>query len=105
MQININTDNHIENSDRREVYFTDLLKEKLKRFEDNITALEIHVTDENSKDRTKIADIKCVMEARANGMKPMAVSCHADTVEKAIAGATDKLKHLLEHTFDKLKSH
>jgi ribosome-associated translation inhibitor RaiA len=105
MQININTDNHIEGSDRRETYFTEVLQQKLKRFDDHVTSLEIHITDENGKDRTAAADIRCLMEARVNGMKPMAVTCHADTVEKAIGQATEKMKHLLEHTFDKLKTH
>jgi len=105
MQININTGNHIEGSDRRESYFTDVLKEKLKRFDDHITSLEIHISDQNAKDRSGAAEIRCNMEARANGVKPLAVSCSADTIEKAIAGATDKMKHLLEHTFDKLRTH
>jgi ribosome-associated translation inhibitor RaiA len=105
MQININTDNHIEGSDRRESYYTEVLKDKLKRFDDHVTTLEIHLTDENAKDRTGAADIKCVIEARVNNVKPLAVTCHADTVEKAIAQATEKMKHLLEHTFDKIKTH
>lgn len=105
MQVTINTDNHIEGNDRRENYFTEVLKEKLKRFDDSLTALEIHITDENSKTKTGIADIRCVMEARINGMKPQAVTCYAETVEKAIGGATEKLKHLLESTFDKLRTH
>jgi len=105
MQININTDNHIEGNDRRESYFTEVLKDKLKRFDDHVTSLEIHITDENGKDKSGPDDIRCLMEARVNGMKPMAVTCHSDTVEKAIGMATEKLKNLLEHTFDKLKAH
>jgi ribosome-associated translation inhibitor RaiA len=105
MQITINTDNHIEGNDRRESYYTEVLKEKLNRFDDKITGVEIHLTDENASDKTAVADIRCLMEARINGLAPQAVTNHADTVEKAIAGATDKLKKLLEHTFDKMRTH
>jgi ribosome-associated translation inhibitor RaiA len=104
MQIQVNTDNHIEGSDRMENYFSEVLHTALKRFEDKITALEVHIGDENA-DKTKGGDKRCVIEARVNGMNPLAVTNHADTVEHAIKGAADKMKHLLEHTFDKIRSH
>jgi len=105
MQITINTDNHIEGNDRRENYFSEVLNEKLKRFEDKITGLEIHLTDENSSEKTAVADIRCLMEARINGLAPQAVTNHAESVELAIKGAADKMKKLLEHTFDKMRTH
>ncbi|SFQ70311.1 Sigma 54 modulation protein / S30EA ribosomal protein [Flavobacterium akiainvivens] len=105
MQVTIHTDNHIENSDRRETYFNEVINQKLKRFDDFITALEVHVTDENSKDRTGNADIRCQIEARINGKSPLSATCHADTVEKAIGGCIEKIKHALEHTYDKMRSH
>lgn len=104
MQITINTDNHIEAGNRHENYFSEVLQNALKRFEDKITALEVHVNDENA-DRTKGGDKRCVIEARVNGMNPLAVTNHAESVELAIKGAADKMKHLLEHTFDKMRTH
>jgi hypothetical protein len=38
-------------------------------------------------------------------MSPIAATNHSDTTEKAVAGAIDKMKHLLTTTFDKMKSH
>ncbi|AWH84092.1 hypothetical protein HYN59_02740 [Flavobacterium album] len=104
MQININTDNHIEGAGRIENYFSEVLHNALKRFEDKITSLEVYLGDENA-DKTKGADKRCTIEARVNGMNPLAVTNHAESVEFAIKGAADKMKHLLEHTFDKIRTH
>lgn len=105
MQITISTDNHIEGSDRMENYFSEVLNTTLKRFEDKITSLEVHVTDENGSDKTGPADKRCLIEARVNGLAPQAVTNHAPSTELAIKGAADKMKKLLEHTFDKIRTH
>jgi len=105
MQITISTDNHIEGSDRMENYFSEVLNNTLKRFEDKITSLEVHVSDENSGEKGGVDDKKCVIEARVNGLSPQAVTNHAPSVEFAIKGAADKMKKLLEHTFDKIRTH
>jgi hypothetical protein len=46
-----------------------------------------------------------MIEARPAGLKPIAVIHHSDTIEKAVSGATDKIKRALENTFGKLHSH
>lgn len=46
-----------------------------------------------------------MIEARVAGLKPVAVEHHADTIEKAVSGATDRIKHALEHTFGKMNAH
>jgi ribosome-associated translation inhibitor RaiA len=105
MQVTIHTDNHIEGSDRREAYFTEVINQKLKRFDDYITSLEIHLTDENGKNKGGAADIRCQIEARISGKSPLSTTCHSDTPEKAIAGCIEKIKNALDHTFDKMKTH
>lgn len=105
MQIRISTDNHIEGSDRMENYFGEVLQTTLQRFDDKITGLEVHLTGEKSAESNGIDDKRCVIEARVNGLAPQAVTHHADTVEHAIKGAADKMKKLLEHTFDKMRTH
>lgn len=104
MQIQFNIDNSIEGHERTENYFTPILQETLKRYEDKITRLEVHLADENGEKSTP-DDKRCLIEARVAGLKPIAVTNHGDTVEKAIKGATDKLKSALEHSFGKLQSH
>lgn len=104
MQIQFNIDNSIEGHERIENYFAPILKDALKRYEDKITRLEVHLADENGEKSTP-DDKRCLLEARVANLKPIAVTNHADTVEKAIKGATDKLKNALEHSFGKLQSH
>lgn len=104
MLIEFNTDNHIEGKERMETFFSDQLKSALKRFEEKITRLEVHLGDENS-DKFAVDDKRCMIEARVAGINPIAVTHHADTIEKAIAGATDKIKRVLETTFDKMRTH
>lgn len=104
MQIQFNIDNSIEGHERTENYFAPILQDALKRYEDKITRLEVHLADENG-DKNTPDDKRCLLEARVANLKPIAVTNHADTVEKAIKGATDKLRHALEHSFGKLQSH
>lgn len=102
MQIHINTHDHIEGYERMEAYFSETITNALKRFEDKITRIEVHLNDENGE---KFGEKRCTIEARIAGMQPIAANNHADTTEKAVAGAIDKLKHQLTTAFDKMKSH
>jgi|SRR5690606_7592922 len=104
MQIHINTNNHVDGHERMEAYFSEQIQNSLKRFEDKITRIEVHLGDENSHKGGE-GDKRCMIEARIAGMQPIAATNHSDTLEKAISGAIDKIKKSLEHTFDKLKTH
>lgn len=105
MQIQFSIDCADEGHERIENYFTSVIKETLKRFDDKITGIVVHLADENG-DKPGPEDKRCTMEAHAQGLKPVAVTNHADTVDKAIKGATDKMKNALEHAYGKLqKSH
>ena len=104
MHIQFHTDNHVEGYQRMETYFSSEIAESLKRFEDKVTGLEIHLGDENS-DKFGTDDKKCTIEARIAGRSAVAVVNHADTIEKAVHGATAKIKKVLETTFDKMKTH
>jgi hypothetical protein len=104
MLIQFNTDNHIEGRERMENYFTTVLETQLKRFEDHITRLEVHLGDENS-DKFGTDDKRCAIEARITGKQPVAVVNHSDTIEKAVSGAVDKMKKVLDTTFGKMRTH
>ena len=60
--------------------------------------------DENN-EKFGVDDKRCLIEVRLAGKNPIAVTNHANTKEKAIRGATDKMKKLLTTTFEKLKAH
>ena len=104
MIIQFNTDNTIEGSDRQNAYFSTSISEALSRFSNHITRLEVHITDENGHKEGK-NDQRCMIEARLEGLQPIAVTNHADTIEHAVKGATDKLKASLDTAIGRLKTY
>lgn len=94
MQIQFNTDKTISGNERNQEYFTTLISKGLGRFEDHLTRVEAHLSDENG-EKSGTNDIKCLLEARVEGKQPVVVTNNGDTVEKAISGAIDKMKNSL----------
>ncbi|MBW7867715.1 MAG: HPF/RaiA family ribosome-associated protein [Brumimicrobium sp.] len=102
MEVFFNTDKNIDGKERIEAYFTERIKEDLARFEDRLTRVEVHISDENGS-KTGGNDKKCVLEARPQGLKPVAVTATEDTVEKAISSATKKMMSSLTSLIGKLQ--
>ena len=104
MKIQFNTDKNIEGHERLETYFTEELEKSLGRFEDKITRLEVHLGDENSA-KSGVDDKRCVIEARPAKLQPIAVTAHADSIEKAFFLASEKIKKALTTALEKQKVH
>ena len=104
MQIQFNTDKNVTGNEELITSSTSLISEELSRFSQQITRVEVHLSDEDgSKDGHN--DIRCMVEARLAGMKPIAVSDHANTHEQAIDGAIDKLKTSLKKITGRLNDY
>ena len=104
MIIQYNTDNTINGDQRNQVFFTNLIAEELEKYNNEITRLEVHISDENG-EKSGINDIRCLIEARIKNMKPIAVSDNANTIESAITGAIAKLKASVESILGRIKEH
>lgn len=104
MEVFFNTDKNIEGKERIESYFTQHIKEDLARFEDRVTRVEVYLSDQNGT-RKGPKDKKCILEIRPEGMKPIAVTHHDDTIEKALNGATKKAVSSLASLMGKLQNH
>ena len=102
MQIQVNSDNHIQSSARFEEWVRTTVESTLERYEEDLTRIEVHLRDENG-DKPGPHDMRCQMEARPKGHQPISVSHKADSLEQAIEGAATKLDHALEHLFGKLR--
>jgi hypothetical protein len=102
MKIQLNTDKHIEGHQRLENYVNEKVMQSLQRFNERITRVEIHLADLNGEKKSK-QDIQCIMEARLEGLKPMAVTSKEGDIEKALNSAIQKLKNLMESTLGKLE--
>jgi ribosome-associated translation inhibitor RaiA len=103
MQIQVNSDNHIESSIRLEEWVRTTVESTLDRYDEDLTRVEVHIRDENG-DKPGPHDIRCQMEARPKGHQPISVTHKADSLDQAVDGAAVKLDHALEHLFGKLRS-
>ena len=104
MQIQVNTDKNIEGSARMSAYFSETLEDALSRFTEQITRIEVHLSDENA-GKEGSDDKRCLLEARLRGLRPVVVSHNAENLDFAVSGAIDKLVKSLESTIGKLRNH
>lgn len=102
MHVQVNTSNGIDNKFTLEQWASDYLNERLARFDQDITAIEVQMSDENKADKGGPADKRCMMEARMNGQAPIAVTHFAADQDIAFRGAADKLMRAIEHAIGKL---
>jgi ribosome-associated translation inhibitor RaiA len=101
MKIQFNTDKNIKGIEDFTAPLIILIEEELKRFDSQITRIEVHLSDEDG-DKDGLKAKRCLMEARLNGMNPIAVSSQSDTEELAVSESIDKLKSRLETILGKL---
>lgn len=104
MQVQVNSNHTIHTGESFERWATAQLNASLSRFKDDITRIEVHMSDENS-ERISTDHKRCLMEARLAHHEPLAVNHRASSQDEAFRGASDKLKHALEHFLGKLRNH
>lgn len=98
MQIHINTDRNIDGREALSAHISSEIEQALSRFNEQITRVEVHLSDENSDKKGGKDGMKCVIEARLEGRQPLAVTHQATTLEQSFCGAADKLTRLIEST-------
>ncbi|WP_024326468.1 HPF/RaiA family ribosome-associated protein [Thioalkalivibrio sp. AKL19] len=105
MQIQINTDDNIDQSGAQPEHTEATIRNVLERFADQVTRVEVHLSDENSDKKSGNADIRCLLEVRVEGLQPVAVTDEAATVGQAVDGAARKMRRSLDSTLGKRKNH
>jgi ribosome-associated translation inhibitor RaiA len=104
MIIQINSDNNITGTEGLSNFIESTIAETLKRFDNYITRVEVHLNDENG-NKSSINDKRCMLEARLEGMQPIAVTAHGDTIQESLKSALGKLKSSLDTTLGRLQNH
>ncbi len=104
MTIQFNTDHNITGNEKLSSPLIALIEKELKRFSDQITRLEVHLSDENGK-KEGVNDRRCMLEARIEGKQPIAVTNYANTHEQSVSGAIDKLVTSLDTIYGRMKNH
>ena len=101
MFIQIHADNQVPSDNDRDSRLEDQIRQRLARFEGRITDVEVHVSDINGP-RGGNADKRCSMEARINGIPPVAAIDQGDSVDRAVIGAAKKVVRAIDHQLGKL---
>jgi ribosome-associated translation inhibitor RaiA len=103
MKVQFNTDKTIEWDERHDEHFSALINEELNRFGNNITRVEVHLSDENGS-KEGVNDIRSLIEVRIEGRQPIAVSNQADTIQRSIDGSLTKMKASLKTILERVKN-
>ncbi len=102
MQNEVSTDRNIEGGQNLTTEVESVLNDRLGRFSDRLTRIEVHLSDENSKEKSGSSDMRCLLEARLAGRQPIAVSDNGSTWSQALDAATKTLEKKLKRTLDRL---
>lgn len=104
MKVIINTKNHIDVTEREIEQWQGDIDDALQRFGDWITRVEVHLSDENSKEKGGGDDIRCLMEARPAGHQPVSIEVRTGSVGQAVQEAIDTLERRLDNLLDKTRT-
>jgi hypothetical protein len=99
--IQINTDNQVASDSERDARLEEQIRQRLARFEERITDVEVHVSDVNNA-KGGNGDLRCTMEARVSGSQPVAVAEEGATVDRAVIGAAKKAVRALDHQLGRM---
>ena len=104
MIIQLNTDNHIDGTDALESRVRAMVEQSLGRFFPRLSRIEVYLSDNNSI-KGGPANKRCALEARLQNDDPLGASHDDEDVEKALRGACDKLKVLLDTRIEKQRGY
>lgn len=102
MHIQISTDSNIEGGNALTQKLEAVVRDTLDRFSEQITRVEMHLSDENSDSKLGASDKRCLLEVRLAGRQPIAVSHQALNLEQAVVGAAEKMERSLDSTLGRL---
>ena len=104
MQFQFNSDSSVMGTENVAERIEVVVRQKVARFEDRLTRLEVHVSDENAR-KGGNDDKTCMIEARPRSGKPIGVTAHAADVDSAARRAASTLAERLERIFGKEAKH
>lgn len=104
MQFQFNSDSSVMGTENVAERIEASVRAKLARFEDRLTRLEVHVSDENAR-KGGADDKTCMIEARPRSGRPIGVTEHASDVDTAARIAANTLAQRLERVLGKAEKH
>jgi len=104
MQFQFNSDSSVMGTENVAERIEAMVRQKLARFEERLTRVEVHVSDENAH-KGGADDKACMIEARPRGGQPLGVTAHAAKVDDAARKAANTLAERLDRHFGKGDRH
>lgn len=102
MQVQVRHDNTIQGNQQLTEATTATIEAVLARHAEHITTVEVHYADENSR-ASNGGDIRCNIEVRFEGKKPIGVSHHAGDLHVALEEAAEKASRMLDHQLGRIR--
>lgn len=100
MLVQVNTDNRIEGSAEMNEAIEARVRERLSRFGDRLTRVEVHVRDVDGH-RNGGSGIEASIELRPAGGQPQTTTDSGATPDAAVSGALRKAIDLVDRSFAK----
>jgi hypothetical protein len=104
MQVLFNSDSSVMGTENVAERIEAQVRDKLARFADRLTRVEIHVRDENGP-KHGADDKACTIEARPRGARAIGVTEYASKVDDAARLAANTLAERLDRFFGKESRH
>ncbi|WP_433972165.1 HPF/RaiA family ribosome-associated protein [Tunturiibacter lichenicola] len=102
MQIQISSDKNISMHNKLSNLIQSDLNRILNRFKDQLTRVEVHLSDENG-DKAGAQDKRCRLEVRHKRHQALAVTNDSSDIPSAVTGAAAKMQRLLISTFGRIQ--
>jgi hypothetical protein len=104
MQIQLNTDHHLQKGQALEARVDSLITQHLEHFFPYLTRIEVHLADANGA-KGSGQDKQCAIEERISNGPPVGVSHDDETMVKSIHGACEKMLSRLDSSIEQKRGH
>lgn len=102
MQVQVNAGNGVHVQADVAGRIDAIVQDALSHHAQHVTRVEVHLSDEN-RAKGGADDMRCLMEARIEGLRPIAVTDRAASLPVAIEGAAGKLGKAVGHELGRLR--
>jgi hypothetical protein len=102
MQVQVRHDDVIQGRQQLTDMTVATVEAILDRYAEHITTVEVHYADENGHKKGG-GDIRCSVEVRFEGKKPIGVTHHAGDLTVALEAAVEKAARVLDHQFGRAR--
>ena len=103
MRVQVNTDGNLGGHEKMIDRVRGSVESALTLMSDHITRVEVHLSDVNGRKRG-VNDIRCMIEARLEGRRPIAVTHRASNLDQAVDCALEKLSRMVESNDGRMRS-